>query len=256
MMDTIELDPALVAKRLSLTEIPVIDIAPLLQGDAGARAEVAARIGKACREIGFFYIINHGVPAELIARVYAEAERFFSQSEAEKTQIAIEKSSVHRGYFRVGGENLDPARQKLDGDFKEGVKIGRDLGPVHPLVQAATPLHGPNQWPINLPGWQAVMQEYYDVMEKLGRQLMRAFALALGLAEDWFDRWLNVPMTTLGLLHYPPQRGRITEAQLGAGAHSDYGCLTMLAQDDAGGLQVLARSGQWLDACLPRHCTG
>jgi isopenicillin N synthase-like dioxygenase len=248
MMDTIELDPALVAKRLSLTEIPVIDIAPLLQGDAGARAEVAARIGKACREIGFFYIINHGVPAELIARVYAEAERFFSQSEAEKTQIAIEKSSVHRGYFRVGGENLDPARQKLDGDFKEGVKIGRDLGPVHPLVQAATPLHGPNQWPINLPGWQAVMQEYYDVMEKLGRQLMRAFALALGLAEDWFDRWLNVPMTTLGLLHYPPQRGRITEAQLGAGAHSDYGCLTMLAQDDAGGLQVLARSGQWLDA--------
>jgi len=247
-MDTIDLDPSLIAKRVSLTEIPVIDLAPFLQGDAQARAAVAEQIGVACRTIGFFYVINHGVPAELIAKVYAEAERFFAQAEADKAAIAIEKSGHHRGYFKVGGENLNPAKQKQDGDLKEGVKIGRDLGPDHPLVQAGTPLHGPNQWPSNLPGWQQVMQEYYDVMEALGRQLMRAFALALGLREDWFDRWLTTPMTTLGLLHYPPQAGRITEAQLGAGAHTDYGCLTMLSQDDSGGLQVLARSGQWLDA--------
>ena len=248
MADTIELDPGLVAKRVSLTEIPVIDLAPFLRGNARARAEVAAKIGAACREIGFFYVVNHGVPAELIGRVYAESERFFRQPDLAKAEIAIENSTVHRGYFKVGGENLDPAKQKQDGDLKEGVKIGRDLGPGHPLVTAKTPLHGANQWPQNLPGWQAVMQDYYDVMEALGRQLMQAFALALGLQEDWFDHWLNAPMTTLGLLHYPPQKGRITEAQLGAGAHSDYGCLTMLAQDDAGGLQVLERGGAWLDA--------
>jgi isopenicillin N synthase-like dioxygenase len=72
--------------------------------------------------------------------------------------------------------------------------------------------------------------------------------LALGLEEGYFDHWLNTPMTTLGLLHYPPQLGRITQAQIGAGAHSDYGCLTMLAQDAAGGLQVRNASGDWVDA--------
>ncbi len=248
MAETIELDPRLVAKQVSMTEIPIIDLAPFLLGNAQARAEVAAKIGAACREIGFFYVVNHGVPAELVARVDAQARRFFSQAVDAKAEIAIENSNVHRGYFRVGGENLDPAKQKRDGDLKEGVKIGRDLGLAHPLVAAGTPLHGPNQWPRSLPGWQAVMQDYYAVMETLGRQLMRAFALALRLEEAYFDRWLNTPMTTLGLLHYPPQQGRITEAQIGAGAHSDYGCLTMLAQDDAGGLQVMQRGGDWLDA--------
>lgn len=248
MAETIELDPRLVAKRVSLTEIPVIDLAPFLQGNEAARAEIAGKIGAACRDIGFFYVINHGVPAELVSLVFAEAKRFFSQPDSVKAEIAIENSAVHRGYFRIGGENLDPAKQKQDGDLKEGIKIGRDLPASHMLVLAGTPLHGPNQWPRNLPGWQAVMQEYYDVMEALGRQLMRAFALALGLEEHWFDRWLETPMATLGPLHYPPQKGHITEAQLGAGAHTDFGCLTMLAQDDAGGLQVRDAAGQWLDA--------
>jgi isopenicillin N synthase-like dioxygenase len=248
MPDTIELDPGLIAKRLSLTQIPVIDIAGLLHGGAEARAEIAGKIGAACRNIGFFYIINHDVPAELVERVYAQARRFFDQTDAAKAEIAIEKSGVHRGYFKIGGENLDPAKQKAVGDLKEGIKIGRDLSASHPLVQAGTPLHGPNQWPQSLPGWRETMREYYDVMEALGRKLMQAFALALGLEENYFDHWLNSPMTTLGLLHYPPQKGRITEDQIGAGAHSDYGVLTMLAQDAAGGLQVHNASGEWIDA--------
>jgi isopenicillin N synthase-like dioxygenase len=248
MKDAIELDAGLVAKRVSVTEIPVIDLAPLLHGDARARAAVAAKIGEACRNIGFFYIVNHDVPAALIARVYREAKRFFDLSAAAKAKIAIENSAYHRGYFRIGGENLDPEKQKTDGDLKEGIKIGRDLDASHPLVKAGTPLHGPNQWPRDLPGWRETMQEYYAVMEALGRTLMRAFALALDLDEGYFDRWLTTPMTTLGPLHYPPQTGPISEAQIGAGAHSDYGCLTLLAQDAAGGLQVRDATGQWLDA--------
>ena len=248
MSDTIDLDSGLIAKRVSMTEIPVIDIGPLLEGDAQARAGVANKIGAACREIGFFYIVNHGVAAGLVGRVYAEAKRFFDQPAAAKAEIAIEKSSVHRGYFKIGGENLDPAKQTQAGDLKEGIKIGRDLAASHPLVRASTPLHGPNQWPPNLPGWRKTMQEYYDLMAALGRKLMGAFALALGLDEIYFERWLQSPMTTLGLLHYPPQTGQITEAQIGAGAHSDYGCLTMLSQDAAGGLQVRNASGDWIDA--------
>jgi isopenicillin N synthase-like dioxygenase len=247
MSDSIQLDPGLIAGKVSLDEIPVIDIAPLLHGDATAKAGVVTAIGDACRNIGFFYVVNHGVPEDLIAQVYAQAGRFFAQPTAKKAEIAIEKSSCHRGWFMVGGENLDPSKQKQGGDLKEGVKIGRDLGPEHPLVQAGTPLHGPNQWP-DLPGWRAVMEEYYAAMESLGRKLLQAFAAALNVGEHYFDGWLDAPMTTLGPLHYPPQRGHITEAQIGAGAHTDYGCLTMLAQDDAGGLQVRNADGVWIDA--------
>ena len=247
MSDIIQLDPGLMAGKVSLDEIPVIDIAPLLHGDAAAQAEIVKKIGDACRHIWFFYVVNHGVPEALIARVYAEAARFFAQPNAKKAEIAIEKSSCHRGWFMVGGENLDPAKQKETGDLKEGVKIGRDLGPDHPLVRAGTPLHGPNQWP-DLPGWREVMEEYYAAMEALGRKLLQAFAAALGVGANYFDGWLDAPMTTLGPLHYPPQKGHITEAQIGAGAHTDYGCLTMLAQDDAGGLQVRNASGVWIDA--------
>jgi isopenicillin N synthase-like dioxygenase len=248
MPDTIQLDETLVATKIAMERIPIIDFGPFLHGDPPDRLAVANQIGEAAEKIGFFYIVNHGVPAALVADVYAQAKRFFDQPVEVKGQIAIENSACHRGWFMVGGENLDPAKQKNAGDLKEGVKIGRDLGPDHPLVKAGTPLHGPNQWPQNLPGWRETMQAYYDAMENLGREMLHAFALALKLPETYFDSWLNAPMTTLGPLHYPPQAGHITEAQLGAGAHTDYGCVTMLAQDDAGGLQVRAKDGAWIDA--------
>jgi isopenicillin N synthase-like dioxygenase len=247
MSDAIQLDASLAVAKIALTEIPVIDFAPFLRGAPAERAKVAKTIGEACRNIGFFYVTNHGVPDSLVTETFAEAKRFFSLPESVKAEVAIEHSSCHRGYFSTGGENLDPAKQKT-GDLKEGYKIGRDLQADHPLVRAGTPLHGPNQWPSNLPGWRQTMTAYYDAMERLGREMLHAFALSLGLAETYFDAWLTAPMTTLGPLHYPPQTGHITEAQLGAGAHTDYGCLTLLAQDDAGGLQVRNASGQWVAA--------
>ena len=242
------LDPSLVGERVPLDEIPIIDFAPFLSGDAAARKAVALKIGEACRNIGFFYLTGHGVPAAMAEAVFREARRFFALPAAQKQQIAIEKSACHRGYFALGGENLDPAKQREAGDFKEGLKIGRDLSPEHPLVKAGTPLHGPNQWPGDLPGWQETMQGYYDALVKLGREIMHAFALALELPENHFDRWLTGPMATLGPLHYPPQLGRITSARIGAGAHTDFGCLTILAQDPVGGLQVRNSAGSWIDA--------
>jgi isopenicillin N synthase-like dioxygenase len=239
MNDTVQLAPELRAVQLSRQDIPVIDMAQ-------PRPALVAALGAACREIGFFYIAGHGVPAAQVAETFATAKRFFAQPDAVKAEIAIERSAVHRGWFRLGGENLDPARQ-AGGDHKEGIKIGRDLPADHPLVRAGTPLHGPNQWP-SMPGFRAVMTAYYDAMDSLGRRLMGLFAEALGIAPDFFAPWLTAPMTTLGPLHYPPQRGLITEAQIGAGAHTDFGCLTILAQDEVPGLQVLAKSGQWLAA--------
>ena len=246
MPKTIELAPGLAPAHLDA--IPVIDIAPLLRGDFSP----AAQIGRACREIGFFYIENHGIAQAEIDEVYAQAKRFFALPLAEKEKSAIETSACHRGWFRLGGENLDPAKQ-VQGDFKEGFKIGRDLPPDHERVKAGLPLHGPDVWP-DLPGWRSVMQGYYDKMVDLGALLLSAFAVSLGLEKDYFAPWLGITMTTLGPLHYPPQKGRITEAQLGAGAHTDFGCLTLLHQDDAGGLQVQGLDGTWLDA-PPIHGT-
>jgi len=244
MPKTIELDPSLNAAQLSLTQIPIIDVSPL-RGGPGKESMVEA-IGHACREIGFFYAVNHGIPAAQIDAVYEQAKRLFALPDAEKEKVAIEHSACHRGWFRVGGENLDPAKQP-EGDLKEGFKIGRDLPPDHERVIAGLPLHGPNLWP-DLPGWQDIMQGYYDAMVDLGRKMLGAFALSLALSEDFFAPWLGITMTTLGPLHYPPQRGRITEARLGAGAHTDFGCLTLLHQDPSGGLQVRRRDGLWIDA--------
>ncbi len=244
MSQTIELAPSLRAARLSVAQIPVIDTSPL-RGAPG-RAEMVAAIDAACREIGFFYAVNHGVAQGQIDEVYAQAKRFFDLPVAEKEKIAIERSPCHRGWFRLGAENLDPAQQAV-GDFKEGLKIGRDLPVTHERVQAGLPLHGPNQWP-DLPGWRDVMQGYYDEMAGLGRLMMGGFAEALGLDAGFFEPWLGITMTTLGALHYPPQTGLITEGQIGAGAHTDYGCFTLLHQDEAGGLQVRRRDGLWIDA--------
>jgi isopenicillin N synthase-like dioxygenase len=231
-----DIDLALRAARVDT--LPVIDM---------SQEDAHWQIGAAARDIGFFYIINHGVPEALIADVYARAQEFFALPAARKAEIAIEQSACHRGYFVVGGENLDPEKQKA-GDLKEGIKIGRDLPLTHPRVVAGVPLHGPNLWPAGLPGWRETMQSYYDAMEALGRRMMQAFALALDLEPDFFDQYLGEPMTTLGPLHYPPQTGRITEAQIGAGAHTDYGCVTLLAQDETGGLQVRAKDGSWIEA--------
>ncbi len=123
-----------------------------------------------------------------------------------------------------------------------------DLSLDHPLVVAGTPLHGSNQWPEGLPGWRETMEECYGALSRLGYRVMQAFALALAIPEDFFDDKLTGPMATLGPVHYPPQRGKVTEQRLGAGAHTDFGCLTILAQDQVGGLQVQNCTGRWLDA--------
>ncbi|HEX6103400.1 MAG TPA: 2-oxoglutarate and iron-dependent oxygenase domain-containing protein [Alphaproteobacteria bacterium] len=243
-----QLDDSLTGARVALEEVPVVDFRPFLSGKEAERKRVALEIGRACRDIGFFYIVNSGVPQQLVDRLFAEAKRFFALPPERKAEIAIERSKCHRGWFALGGENLDPAKQKEAGDYKEGIKIGRDLPLDHPLVRAGLPLHGPNQWPSGLPGWKEAMQEGYDALGQLGRELMHAFALALELPESHFDRWLTGPMATLGPLHYPPQSGRITEARIGAGAHTDFGCLTILAQDPVGGLQVRNSAKRWIDA--------
>jgi len=246
--------------------LPIIDFAPFLQGDFAARQKIGKAIDRACRTGGIFYLTQHDIDPHVIERGFHQARLFFDLPRAEKQKIAITNSSCHRGWFDSGGEALDTQNQP-QGDYKEGIKIGCDLPPTHALVQQKIALHGPNQWP-DLPDWQGDMQTAYDAFATLAKKLMQAIALGLGLTETYFDNWLAQPMATLAPLRYPPihtihkDKGNNcpppqapTQAQImSAGAHTDFGCLALLAQDDIAGLQIRTQNGTW-QTILPRKAS-
>ena len=234
----------------AFTEIPIVDIAGLFSADAAARRACGHAIGAACRDVGFFYAVGHGVDEALRGEVFAAARRFFDLPTQEKMAVAMAKSRNFRGYLPLDGEVTDPL---VGADPKEGFDIARELPWDDPDVIAAKPLLGPNQWPSRPRGFRDVLTRYYDSLTGLGRALSRGFALALDLDEDFFAQSMRRPTAILRLLRYPAQdESKIMRDAdgdpLGCGAHSDYGYLTILAQDAVGGLQVQNRAGRWVDA--------
>jgi isopenicillin N synthase-like dioxygenase len=229
-----------------MNTIPVIDIAPLLAGTPEQARAVAAELGRACREVGFFYIRGHGIPPELRSRVFDNSRAFFSGPSSIKEAAAFGGPSGNRGYIRLGGEALDPTKPS---DLKEAFNIGLELPPDDPELVAGVRFRAANLWP-ELTGFRETMLEYFNRVWQLGRDLHRGFALDLGLDGDFFESKLDRPNATLRLLHYPPVTAPASEGQLGAGVHTDYGNVTLLATDAVGGLMVQDRSGHWLDAPL------
>lgn len=244
------IDSRLCAEGSATDEIGVIDFGRFLNGTPDTRRQTAIAISEAASTIGFFYIRNHGIPAALTNKAFHQMERFFALPAQRKMQVHIGKSKNHRGYFEIGRENFDPSVYER-GDYKEGFHIGRELSPADP--EFGLPLRGGNQWPDALPEFKEVMLAYSDACLELGIALMRAFAIALGLPERFFDRYFDKPLPTLRPLRYPPQSGRIGYEQVGCGEHTDFGCLTILAQDSIGGLQVKNRQGKWISAPAIEH---
>ena len=230
-------------------QIPVIDISRLRDKDRRDRsgtADVAAKIGAACRGVGFFYIANHGIDDALLARVRTAAEGFFERPDAEKRAVSIENSRHNRGYVPFESEKLDPTRK---GDLKEGFNIGRELAADDPDLLAGKAFCGPNQWPCDPSGaFKPAMRAYFDAMLALCQDMHRAFAHDLGMAETFFENLIDKPLATLRLLHYPPHPGAFVQDQYGAAPHTDYGNVTVLWQDEVGGLEVQTRDGAWIDA--------
>jgi|HubBroStandDraft_4_1064222.scaffolds.fasta_scaffold52548_3 isopenicillin N synthase-like dioxygenase len=226
------------------SQIPVVDVAPLLVGDAEGQHAVAQQIGEACRGIGFFYITGHGVTPTSRKAVFDQVAAFFRNPAAFKARSAFVGAGGNRGYIKLGGEALDPSKPA---DVKEAFNIGLELAPDDPDLLAKKPFRALNLWP-DVPGFRATMLAYFTQMWELGRILHRAFALDLGVDPFYFDDKFKKPMATLRLLHYPPADKPLDEGQLGAGEHTDYGNVTLLATDSSGGLMVRDRSGRWLDA--------
>ena len=222
-------------------EILVFD--PTSFGDDYVR--LGAALGQAARDTGFFCVSHHGVDAALIGQVFAQSARFFSQNSSDKSALSIKHTGNNRGYVALGEERLDAAKP---GDVKEAFNIGWDLPSDHPEVVARKPFRGVNVWPDteSLPDFHTTMLAYFDACHQLGMQLHRALAHDLGVAENFFDDKLDQPLATLRLLHYPPRPDRFEPGQIGAGEHTDYGNITLLATDDSGGLEVRTRDGQWM----------
>jgi isopenicillin N synthase-like dioxygenase len=225
-------------------DIPIVDLSPLWNGGAAPIEKIAREIGGACRDTGFFYLANHGIGEGDIAALFAASAGFFALPLAAKQQVSIVNALSNYGYVALGGENLDPDRP---GDLKEAFNVGRDLEPDDPDILAGKPFHAVNPWP-ELAGFRPVVLSYFAAMQRLCEQLHRAFALDLGLPENFFAPHIDAPLATLRLLHYPPHPGTLDDRLYGAAPHTDYGNLTILAQDDAGGLQVRRRDGNWIDA--------
>lgn len=227
-----------------MNTLPLIDIAPLYGTDNAAWRDVATQIDAACRDWGFFYITGHGIPPERIDALLAAAKAFFALPEAEKLKIDITRTAHHRGYGAIATEQLDPTQPS---DLKETFDMGFHMAADHPEVLAGKPLRGPNRHP-DLPGWAALMEQHYADMQALAQTLLRAIALALGIERDFFDARFAEPISVFRMIHYPPRHTARSADQPGAGAHTDYGCVTLLYQDDAGGLQVRNVHGEWIDA--------
>jgi isopenicillin N synthase-like dioxygenase len=204
----------------------------------------ADRIGAACREIGFFYVADHGVDEALQERLEALSREFFAQPVEAKMAIRMALGGgAWRGYFPVGAE-LTAGRP----DVKEGIYFGAELGPEHPRVRARTPLHGANLMPDRPAALGPTVLAWIEAMTELGHALMRLVACSLGEGADWFaERYTAEPTVLFRIFNYPPAPD-VEEGRWGVGEHTDYGLLTILKQDRHGGLQVRSRGGGWIDA--------
>ena len=223
--------------------LPVIDISGLAASDPAARRAVGDALRAACLEHGFFYCTGHGVPQGLIDAAMAQTQALFDLPETAKLALDKAQSPANRGYEHLGGQTLQPGAMP---DRKEGFYIGEDLAPDHPRVMAGAFNAGANLWPDDLPAFRPVMVAYFAALNVVAARLMQGLALSLELPEDHFSAFTTDPAATLRLLHYPPSRPEVPD-ELGAGAHTDFGGLTILLQDDNGGLQVMGQDG-WIEA--------
>ncbi len=231
------------ARSIDVQEIPVIDMSGLGSGDEARRMEVASRMREAAERIGFFYVSNHGVPQEQVDAIFEASRRFFALPPETKAGVTI--NEIHRGWLAVGQAKMY-AGAKVD--LKESFLWGLELPPDDPDVKAGKKLMGPNHWPSFMPEMRGVLSAYYDSILDCGNRLLRGFALSLGRPADFFVPHFSKPLARGSMVYYPPQPADLGEQQFGVAPHTDYGGLTLLAQDMTGGLQVLNKAGEWVTA--------
>lgn len=219
-------------RRMEAAAIPVID----LDGP-----DVPARMLDAAEGTGFFYVRNPGIPQAMIDEVFAVSRRFFAAPVEAKQQAAV--NAWHRGFLRAGEARMEGSKRP---DLKESFIWGLDT--ASPGQAPAADGIPPNRWPDFLPGMRPLLNEYFHACNAAGWRLLRAFAAGIGAPEDVFVRSIDRPTSRGALIYYPPQPPAHGAEQFGVSPHTDFGVLTLLYQDQVGGLQVQGKDGDWVTA--------
>lgn len=237
--------------------IPIVDIAPLFGSDEVAKHAVAREIRGAASHVGFLYVTGHGIAPAKIEKLLARASEFFALPVEVKQKYYIGRSRAHRGYVPTGEENFyasEGGNEVATVDKKEAFDLSIELAEDDPDHVRGYRLLGPNQWPAEVPAFRDEVYGYYQEVIALSQTMFRGFALALGLAEDYFVKLTTKPPSQLRLVHYPegPNRfaaeeGKSRQSDWGISAHTDYECFTIL-HATMPGLEVLNSAGDWIDA--------
>jgi isopenicillin N synthase-like dioxygenase len=237
-------DDTIAAAQVDIEEIPVIDFAPFLSGDAEARREVAEEIAWACRVIGFFYLKGHGVPEPLLDDIFARTRDFHLLPRDVKRQ-SLATRDWYRGWVPAP-ENQDLTRNTR---MFDQYRLQLDWPPENRLDDPLARIFDvPNRWPEGQPAFEAATKDYLRAMTGLTHELLHAFALGLDLPEDRFDDYFHRPPSQLSLLYYPPLPPVAQAEVSNIVSHTDEGPFTILAQDEIGGLEVKRRDGAWIAA--------
>lgn len=230
-----------------MKHIPIVDLQGSLDADAPAAHQSARELFEALSQIGFAYIAGHNVAPATREAAFAASRDFHASTLAQKQSLAI--NAFHRGYMGMASSTIvtSTVAKVTRPNMSESLMLMHELPPDDPGLLAGLPMQGPNQWPDWLPGFKPAMLAYVREVDALGRHIVRLIALALGLPATALDHHFDHPTTFLRALHYPPQPPAEDE-QIGSAPHTDYGIITLLAQDDSGGLQVRPRGGDWIEA--------
>lgn len=241
-----------------MQDVPLIDLGDFYGENPARRRALADLVDRACRDHGFLVIGGHRVPPPLIAAAFDTARAFYDLDLAAKLALLPPPHAILRGYAPMASQNLARSRgDEVPPDLRESFLMGRPelTGAEHAHEPAAQAFYQPSIWPAAPAGFQPVYREYFHQMETLARDLMRLFALALDLDENWFDDKIDDHFGILNTINYPAVDRAPQAGQLRAGAHSDFGSLTILAQTEAaGGLEILSHDGAWILIPPIRDC--
>ncbi|OZJ02418.1 hypothetical protein BZG36_04768 [Bifiguratus adelaidae] len=226
--------------------LPTVDISPFLTetGSPKDRAQTVNSLHQACKDVGFFYLVGHGVSEEEMNRSLDLGKQFFHLPEEAKQVLSIGKNDHARGYQRLG-ENVTMYKR----DWHEGLDFYKPIDDSHYLRQHQLPMRGENRWPESIPEFRPTFEAYIEKMKQVGEAVMKAMAIALGMEETFFDGLVNDSFWVARVIGYPKLVSQNGDVGVSCGEHTDYGCLTLLLQDSTmGALQVQTRDGSWINA--------
>jgi isopenicillin N synthase-like dioxygenase len=227
--------------------IPIVDLGPYLADEPGALDRAAERLRFALTEIGFYFIVNHGVPAAQIREAYRQAARFHAQPLDGKLAVKLDKHNV--GYLPMRGDTLRTSTVETvtKANLNEAFFVARDLPADHPDVLSGRRFRSANRWPAGLPGFRDAVVAYCDTLERLVQKLVRLYARALDLPAAYFDAAFSELQYKLRMTHYPHQP-EAADGEFGIAPHTDTSFLTLLAPNEVPGLSIRAQSGRWIEA--------